>query len=65
MKTFNLITSILGSMLEDNFAPQWAKMKKVFQRGESPNFAHFPSETYVLMLKYQKLAKIVGGNDGF
>ena len=41
---------------------QWAKMKKVFQRGESPKFAHFPSETYVLMLKYQKLEKSVGGN---
>ena len=44
---------------------QWAKMKKVFQRGESPKFAHFPSETHVLMLKYQKLEKSVGGNWGF
>ena len=40
-------------------------MKKVFQRGESPNFAHFPSETYALMLKYQKLEKSVEGNWGF
>ena len=41
---------------------QWSKSKKVFQRGDHPNFGHFPSETYVLMSKYQKLAKSVEGN---
>ena len=44
---------------------QWSKKAKVFQRGESPKFAHFPSETYVLMSKYQKLEKSVEGNEGF
>ena len=46
-------------------ASQWSKSKKVFQRGDHPNFGHFPSETYVLMSKYQKLAKSVEGNWGF
>ena len=44
---------------------QWAKMKKIFQRGESPRYCHFPSETTLVMVKYQKLAKSVGGNWGF
>ena len=44
---------------------QWSKMKKIFQRGESPKFAHFPSETNLVMVKWQKLAKSVGRNWGF
>ena len=42
--------------------PQWAKMKKIFQRGESPRYCHFPSETTLVIVKYQKLAKSVEGN---
>ena len=45
-----------------NCISQWSKTRIIFQRGECPKFAHFSSETYVLMLKYQKLAKSVGGN---
>ena len=52
-------------ILMHNRETQWSKTWIIFQRGECPKFAHFPSETYVLMLKYQKLAKSVGGNWGF
>ena len=45
-----------------SYRTQWSKSEKVFQRGDCPNFGHFPLETYVLMSKYQKLAKSVGGN---
>ena len=44
---------------------QWSKNQKVFQRGECPNFHKFLLETYVLMSKYLKLAKSVGGNEEF
>ena len=50
------------SYMKNFFVPQWAKMKKIFQRGESPRYCHFPSETTLVMVKYQKLAKSVGGN---
>ena len=36
--------------------------QKVFQRGASPRYGHFPSETILVMIKYQKLAKSVEGN---
>ena len=44
---------------------QWSKIRKVFQRGDHPKFGHFPLETYVLSLKYQKLEKSVERNSGF
>ena len=41
---------------------QWSKIRIVFQRGDHPKFGHFPLETYVLSLKYQKLEKSVERN---
>ena len=46
----------------ENLNPQWSKIRKVFQRGDHPKFGHFPLETYVLSLKYQKLEKSVERN---
>ena len=42
-----------------------SKNQKVFQRGASPRYCHFPSETILVVIKYQKLAKSVEGNWGF
>ena len=44
---------------------QWSKNWKVFWGGEGPKFNKFPLKTCLLMVKYQKLAKSVGGNWGF
>ena len=45
--------------------PQWSKSGKVFQGGDCPRYCHFPSETNLVIVKYQKLAKSVGGNGVF
>ena len=50
--------------------PSWlcslcSKNQKVFQRGASPRYCRFPSETILVVIKYQKLAKSVEGNWGF
>ena len=42
--------------------PQWSKNQIIFQGGAGPKFDKFPSETYLVMAKYQKLAKSVEGN---
>ena len=42
--------------------PQWAKSQKVFQGGAGPKFRKFPLGTYLVMVKYLKLAKSVGRN---
>ena len=41
---------------------QWSKNQIIFQGGAGPKFDKFPSETYLVMAKYQKLAKSVEGN---
>ena len=65
LPSFNEIWARYLEMLKWPFLPQWAKMNKIFQRGESQRYCHFPSETNLVMVKYQKLAKSVGGNWGF
>ena len=47
------------------FLTQWSKNQIIFQGGAGPKFDKFPSETYLVMAKYQKLAKSVEGNWGF
>ena len=44
---------------------QWSKMWIVFWGGDCLKFDWFPLETCLLMVKNQKLAKSVGGNDDF
>ena len=44
------------------FYTQWSKNQIIFQGGAGPKFDKFPSETYLVMAKYQKLAKSVEGN---
>ena len=41
------------------------KNQIIFQGGAGPKFDKFPLVTYLVMTKYQKLAKTVEGNWGF
>ena len=52
--------SVLSEKLEK--CTQWSKNQIIFQGGAGPKFDKFPSETYLVMAKYQKLAKSVEGN---
>ena len=56
---YNMLHALQNSRLKIAHSSLRSKIRKVSRGGAGPKFQRFPSENYVVRVKYQKLAKSV------